>query len=761
MPVYTFHSGLPPDTTNILDSLLYSPLDTTTIYVLATAGMCYDTLPIEIDVQDFPDFTLQGTPCDMLLHTYSILFTSSADSIHANVGTVINNPTGQDSIKGIPENVNVTIEILNPSGLCKDTFSIVAPNCNCPLITQPVASQPAYTICQGNPIPVLSVNPVGGLVVNWYNIPSGGLPLLQNSLTYQPPTATTSNYYAEVFDPSNGCNSIRTLIPFVVNPEADLQMLADPVVCETQTINFNTFIPSVLNGVGGNGQWFNLVTNLPVSGIIQPQNGNSWYYLFTSAPGSCLSSDTITATVNPLPAIHLVNILCNDTQLTYEISFTSDADVVVPSTGNLSQIAGTDSFLLSDIPFDTDIQFDLQYTLTGCAASIFQAAPDCSCPALLQSTNSDLCSAQGTVDLSTFVGFGVSGNWQLVSTPPGANPATLNGSNFQGQNKDAGIYVLRFIRSVILRNCIDTALFQLHLHQSPFADAGSNATVCAPDVIILSGTAGGDNVVFNWQENGTAAIANPNALNTTYTPTLADISAGSVNFTLNAVDQTGSCPTATETITVTIDGSAYFILNPGTLTYCDTEDLQVNLDPLISFGNTNGVWFFPDTVSAPITGSSFFNPSTLAAGNYSVFYTTTNAVLPCKNDTVGVNLIIRNCSCPSVALSIPGQGICSKAATQNLNDFLITAEPGKWTIVSTPPGSSPATIAGSNFITNNSDAGLYRLRFTLNNTISSCDDFTERTFDVIATPSIQISSADCASDLQSWQAVVITTATTL
>ncbi len=758
MPVYTFHQGLPPDSTNILDPLYYPLADTTTIYVLATAGMCYDTLPIEINVQDYPDFLLQATPCDLLLNTYSILFTSSADSIHASVGMVVNNPIGQDAVNGIPNDTSVTIEIINPSGLCKDTFLIVAPNCNCPLITQPIASQPSYAICEGDPIPVLSVNVVAGLVANWYDVPSGGVPLLQNSLTYQPASATSAIYYVEALDPSNSCYSIRTEINFVVNPEAVLQTLADPELCETETIDFNSLIPNVLNGVGGNGQWFDLTTQLPVSGVIQPQNGDAWYYLFTSAPGSCLSSDTIHPIVNPLPAIDLFNILCIDAQLTYQISFTSDANIILASTGNLTQTPGTDSFLLSDIPFDTDIHLDLQYTGTGCSASIFQAAPDCSCPPLLQNNGFQLCSDQGVVDLSTFQGFGVTGNWQLVSTPPGSNPATLNGSNFQGQNSDPGLYGLRFIRSVILADCIDTASFQLQINESPFVNAGSNAVVCAPDPILLSGNVSGDNIVFNWQENGTGVISNPNALNTGYTPTLTDISAGSVSFTLTANDQTGFCPSASETITITIDGTAYFILNAGSQIYCDTSDIQVDFDDLISFGNTSGEWFFPDTVSAPIVGSSIFNPTSLAAGNYTVFYTSTNAVLPCKNDTVGVNLIIEDCSCPSVALSIPGQGLCSDSGVQDLNDFLLTTEPGTWSIVGTPAGSKPAVLNGTQFVTNNSDDGIYRLRFTLNNPITGCDDFSEINFEVIPTPSLQVATVECADDLQSWEAVVITSA---
>ncbi len=761
MATYTFHDSIPPDTSNQFHDPYFFPLDTTTIYVLATAGMCYDTLPIEVDLQQYPDFALQGLPCNLAQNTYTIVFTSSADSIHASKGIVINNAVGQDSITGIPADSSVIIEVLNPTGLCKDTFLIAAPNCNCPFIPQPVSAQPSYSICQGQSNPILSVTVNPGLQVNWYDVPSGGVPFLSNSLTYQPGFANSATYYAEAFDPSNLCYSIRTGIPVSVNPLAQLQMLPDEVLCETGTLNFNTMTPAVLNGVPGSGQWYNLSTHQQVNGTIAPQDGDAWYYLFTTSAGFCNSSDTIQATVNPLPTLMVYDIICDDIALTFDIFFISTADVVLINAGTLNQVAGTDSFSLTGIPFDTDIQFDLEILSTGCTATILQQAPDCLCPALLQNNNDHLCSDASNVDLSVYVSPGVNGAWQMVSTPPGSNPATLAGSNFQGVGKDPGLYTLRFIRNVLLNNCVDTAVFQLQLSTSPFANAGMNATVCAPDVIQLNGNAGGSNVVVSWQTNGTGTIANPSALSTTYTPSLADITAGSVTFTLRAVDQTGFCPPATSTVTITIDGSAYFILDPTSVTYCDTADIDVDFDDLISFGTTGGHWFFPVGVNAPITNMSHFNPTTLTSGNYTVYYTTSNAVLPCKNDTGAVMLTIRNCMCPSVALANPADALCSESDVQDLNDFLITGETGTWSIVGQPAGSQPAVINGTDFITNHSDAGTYTIRYTLSNPVAGCPDQAEIMLDVIATPTLQVTLVKCADDLQSWQALITTSAQTV
>ena len=272
-------------------------------------------MPIDINLQPYPDFMLAATPCNIALNTYSVLFTSSADSIYASAGIVTNNVSGQDMVSGIPGGTNVTIEILNASGMCRDTFMIVAPNCNCPTINPPVPAQAAYEICDYSAIPVFSVTIDPGLIANWYDVPSGGVPLLQNSLTFQPASLASATYYAEALNLADNCPSLRTPITFNVNPSAILQPVTDPVLCTPGTINIDALVPGVVNGVSGTGSWFNLSTNLPVSGTIQPAQGDSWYYQFSSNPGMCISRDTITATVHPLPVLNVFEIVCDDLTL--------------------------------------------------------------------------------------------------------------------------------------------------------------------------------------------------------------------------------------------------------------------------------------------------------------------------------------------------------------------------------------------------------------------------------------------------------------
>ena len=77
-------------------------------------------------------------------------------------------------------------------------------------------------------------------------------------------------------------------------------------------------------------------------------------------------------------------------------------------------------------------------------------------------------------------------------------------------------------------------------------------------------------------------IANANSLTTaTYTPSAADISAGSVTLTLTA-NGNGSCAAATSTKTVTISAPpAAFIITPASASICtgDVQPLSASATP--------------------------------------------------------------------------------------------------------------------------------------------------------------------------------------
>ncbi|MDQ3050990.1 MAG: SprB repeat-containing protein, partial [Bacteroidota bacterium] len=85
------------------------------------------------------------------------------------------------------------------------------------------------------------------------------------------------------------------------------------------------------------------------------------------------------------------------------------------------------------------------------------------------------------------------------------------------------------------------------------ANAGSDSSVCSGLTHTLSGAFGGSAVSCSWSTSGTGTFNNNTLTNATYTPSAADILAGSVTLTITAV---GSCPGVTDAMVLTISPAA-------------------------------------------------------------------------------------------------------------------------------------------------------------------------------------------------------------
>lgn len=87
------------------------------------------------------------------------------------------------------------------------------------------------------------------------------------------------------------------------------------------------------------------------------------------------------------------------------------------------------------------------------------------------------------------------------------------------------------------------------------ANAGANTQICAGSTVVLNGSIGGAATSGNWT-GGTGTFApSRNALNAVYTPSAAEVTAGTVTLTLNSNDPDGAgpCSAAVSTIVITIN----------------------------------------------------------------------------------------------------------------------------------------------------------------------------------------------------------------
>ncbi len=185
-----------------------------------------------------------------------------------------------------------------------------------------------------------------------------------------------------------------------------------------------------------------------------------------------------------------------------------------------------------------------------------------------------------------------------------------------------------------------------------------------------------------------------------------------------------------------------FAVVASTASACDVQEpggptTVVNLDALVTGGDTNGTWAQVSGPSAVnISNPANVNFSGLNTGNYTFSYTTASAVRPCTEQTYNLIITVNGCACESIAIGL-APDLCNDLGSINLNTLLLpqTDSSGTWTIISSPAGSNPAFITGSDvFDASTADAGMYTLQYLVSGLPVYCPNSTTVTVNVLRTP---------------------------
>jgi hypothetical protein len=228
-------------------------------------------------------------------------------------------------------------------------------------------------------------------------------------------------------------------------------------------------------------------------------------------------------------------------------------------------------------------------------------------------------------------------------------------------------------------------------------NAGVDQDICSNGTVSLSGNIGGGATTATWTTSGTGTFSNPSLLNTTYSPSAADINLGNVSLTLTTTNPAGSCSIATDEMILTINPAA--TVNAGAdQSVCVGTNTTVSLAGVISGGSNSGIWTAP-------TGS-FNNPALLNAiytpvanaGSVVLTLTSNDPSGPCsaQSDVVTINLIPN----PTVDAG---------------NDTTVCSNHFPLTLTATGTGNSYSWSNGSSTATTTVTAGgTYTVTATLN-----------------------------------------------
>ena len=144
-------------------------------------------------------------------------------------------------------------------------------------------------------------------------------------------------------------------------------------------------------------------------------------------------------------------------------------------------------------------------------------------------------------------------------------------------------------------------------------DAGEDQTLCAlSPVVSLAGTVGGGASSLTWS-GGTGTFSDVTDLNATYTPTTAEINAGTLTLTLTSEDPAGPCGTAIDQMTIAWDEAATVNAGPK-LEMC--SDGTVTLAGSIGGSATSATWTGGGTFSPDATTlNAVYTPSAAEAAS--------------------------------------------------------------------------------------------------------------------------------------------------
>ncbi|SKC55761.1 gliding motility-associated C-terminal domain-containing protein [Ohtaekwangia koreensis] len=374
-------------------------------------------------------------------------------------------------------------------------------------------------------------------------------------------------------------------------------------------------------------------------------------------------------------------------------------------------------------------------TITISPAATVSAGPD-----------QTIC-AGSTITLSGAVGGGATGGtWSGGTGTFAPNNTTLTAVYTPSAAEvTAGTVTLTLTTSGPCAAATDDVV--ITISPAPTVDAGAAQTICAGSTVTLAGTIGGAATSATWTGGAGTFAPNNTTLNAIYTPTAAEITAGTVTLTLTTNDPTGSCTAVSDNVTITIDDAA--TANAGT-----DQDIcaggTVTLAGTVGGSASSGTWSGGTGTFAPnnTTLTAVYTPSAteIAAGTVTLTLTTNDPAGSCVAGTDDVVITINQA--PTAANAGPDQTVCGPAT---LAANTPTEGTGQWTIVSGTGGSlGDASNPGTTF--SGTGGSTYILRWTITNgSCTASTDDVSITFD-INTPTTANAGADQA---------VCTTSTTL
>ena len=274
-----------------------------------------------------------------------------------------------------------------------------------------------------------------------------------------------------------------------------------------------------------------------------------------------------------------------------------------------------------------------------------------------------------------------------------------------------------------------TAQIVITIDGAATVNAGTDVTLCPTDMAALTGTMNANASNPMWSTSGTGTFSTPNNLNSTYTSSAADITAGSVTLTLT-VDGSGVCPQVTDQLIITIVAP----IVAGTPTIQPVVSQAFNVDVLAASTINTGDIIVITILQNPAKGSVAvmgnntidYTASTGTIGADSFEYQICNQCGSCSSGIVSVDIanappVITPPS--STLASVAGQSVTIPFSTY-FSDPNDNIDFNSFSIISGPTSTAPVTFDSNYDLTidysNTPFAGIDQLTIEVCDLLGAC-----------------------------------------
>ncbi len=547
----------------------------------------------------------------------------------------------------------------------------------------------------------------------------------------------------------NGCyNGTSSVMTYRFSqPTATAAAAAPTPICQGSTLNLTSTTTNAAT-ITWSGPSYSGAGNNTTETNIQPANAG--IYTVTADNSGCTATrNTASVTVNATAtAIAGANQTMCSSSASVGItaaSATNDASVSWASSGTGTFTNGT-TITPTYNPSAADITAgSVTLTLTShgnapCGnVTSTKTLTIVGSPTAGAGANQTMCSSAGVVSITgaTATNTGAGINWTTSGSGVFTNGATLTPSYTpSAADITAGSVTLTLTVNATLPCVAATSTKTLTITAAPTASAGTNQTTCSNSgAVSITGASDSHAVSVNWTSSGTGTFTGGATLTPTYTPSVADNTAGSVILTLT-VTGTAPCTTATSTKTLTIT-AAPTVGAGGNQTTCSSVG-AVSITGATSSNVASVAWTTSGT-------GSFANGNTLApsytpsagditAGSVTLTLTGT-ANSPCANVTSTKTLTIVSAPAPNAGAN---ESTCSTSGAVSITG---ASSPNSVSVNWTSSGTGTftgATTLTPTYTPSGTDitAGTVTLTLTATGTAPCTTASSTKTLTITAAPTV-------------------------